>query len=85
MIVRQLKHLLYIFLMISLCKSFFNVLLEISCNDSKNQYRGIHFLDEKFVVAYRFYDQSKIEKIEYRRYQVLTSFDLTPKIHIKFL
>ena len=42
---------------------FANSVVEISfCNDSKNQYRGIHFLDEKFVVAYRFYDQSKIER-----------------------
>ena len=36
------------------------------CNDSKNQYRGIHFLDEKYVVAYRFFDQSMFEnKIKY--------------------
>ena len=34
--------------------------------DSKNQYRGIHFLDEKFVVSYRFFDQSMVDrKIEY--------------------
>ena len=36
------------------------------CNDSKNQYRGIHFIDEKYVVAYRFFDQSMYEnKIKY--------------------
>ena len=36
------------------------------CKDSKNQYRGIHFLDEKFVVSYRFFDQSMVDrKIEY--------------------
>jgi len=36
------------------------------CKDSKNQYRGIHFLDEKYVVAYRFFDQSMFEnKIKY--------------------
>ena len=36
------------------------------CKDSKNQYRGIHFLDEKFVISYRFYDQSMVDrKVEY--------------------
>ena len=36
------------------------------CNDSKNQYRGIHFIDEKYVVAYRFFDLSMYEnKIKY--------------------
>ena len=47
---------------------FANSVVEKSlfCKDSKNQYRGIHFLDEKYVVAYRFFDQSMFEnKIKY--------------------
>ena len=55
------------------------------CKDSKNQYRGIHFLDEKFVVSYRFFDQSICRKIS-MNYQVQT-IDLIQKIyqaHIDF-
>ena len=67
-IIRQKKYQLFIFLIFFSSQLFANSVVgkSLFCNDSKNQYRGIHFLDEKFVVAYRFYDQSKIErKIEY--------------------
>ena len=68
MIVRQLKHLLFIFLINFSSQLFANSVIgkSLFCNDSKNQYRGIHFLDEKFVVSYRYFDQSIVErKIEY--------------------
>lgn len=67
-IVRQLKHLLFIFLIIFSSQLFANSVVgkSLFCKDSKNQYRGIHFLDEKFVISYRFYDQSMVDrKIEY--------------------
>ena len=67
-IVRQLKHLLFIFLIIFSPQLFANSVVgkSLFCKDSKNQYRGIHFLDEKFVISYRFYDQSMVDrKVEY--------------------
>lgn len=67
-IIRRLKHLLFIFLIIFSSQLFANSVVgkSLFCKDSKNQYRGIHFLDEKFVISYRFYDQSMVDrKIEY--------------------
>ena len=63
-----MKKLLFICLIIFSLKSFANSVVgkSLFCNDSKNQYRGIHFLDEEYIVAYRFFDQSMFEnKIKY--------------------
>ena len=63
-----MKKLLFIYLIIFSSKSFANSVVgkSLFCNDSKNQYRGIHFLDEEYIVAYRFFDQSMFEnKIKY--------------------
>ena len=56
MIVRQLKHLLYIFLMIFSSQLFANSVVgkSLFCNDSKNQYRGIHFLMKNLLLRIDF-------------------------------
>lgn len=67
-LVRQLEKQLFIFLIIFSSQLSANSVVgkSLICDDSKNQYKGIHFLDEKFVVAYSFFDRSKVErKIEY--------------------